>query len=229
MTSSAVPESGRFSGESAPDRYHHYWGGKDACDKLIAGMRTLGIEVDCFHSGQPAGMLGDSPRSGVQVVIKGDDAAGLAQSFSSPFGNWFHQELDSTNGFQMSFDTEMWEEWEQPNGYAYAAVSDERYFFAGDLPRAVAVQIAEVLTGKSHLPIPVLLGCFDNDLDDYITGPDGEIELLPVYLVPEFVLPEVSPERLTPPPVRTSATLKRRTIPTRAQRKKHTATRRGIR
>lgn len=221
--SSYMPESGRLSGESAPDRYHHYWGGKDACDRLIAGMRTLGIDVGCFHSGKPAGLLGDSPRSGVQVVIKGEDVAGLAQSFSSPFGNWFHQELESANGFQMSFDTENWEEWEQPDGYAYAAVSDGRYFFAGNLPRAVAVQIAEVLAGKRHLPIPVLLGCFDNDLDDYITGSDGESLSLPVYLVPEFVPPEASP------PVRTPANLKRRTTPTRAQRKKHTATRRGIR
>ncbi|SIH37437.1 Uncharacterised protein [Mycobacteroides abscessus subsp. abscessus] len=227
--SSDMPEGGRFRGESAPDRYHHYWGGKDACDKLIAGMRTLGIDVGCFHSGQPAGLLGDSSRSGVQVVIKGEDATGLAQSFSSPLGNWFHQELESANGFQMSFDTEMWEEWEQPNGYAYAAVSDERYFFAGDLPRSVAVQIAEVLTGKRHLPVPVLLGCFDNDLDEYITRPDGEIGVFPVYLVPEFVLPEVSPARLPALPVRTPANLKRRTTPTRAQRKKHTATRRGIR
>lgn len=126
------------------------------------------------------------PRQGIRVVVKSGDAARLAASFVSRDGNWFEQGLVSANGYRMNFDTEQADEWEEPGGCGgFASVSDERFDFAGDLPRDVAGQIAGLLTGSHNAPVPLMLNCFAYEGNDYLRDPDGNPVQIPVYLVPE--------------------------------------------
>lgn len=55
MVSRDVPKKvlGQGRGASMPDEYHHYVGGKDACDGEIAAMKLLGVELGCRHKPQP--------------------------------------------------------------------------------------------------------------------------------------------------------------------------------
>lgn len=170
----------------------------------------------------PADRPGHSPQFGVRVIIKGEEAPRIATSFASPHGSWFEQNLVSTNGYRMSFDAEDHFRWEASDGCGYASIADDRYYFGGDLPRTVAAEISDVLTGTRGTPVALMLNCFDNEIDDYLNDEDDNPIKVPVYLVPEFISDSDSAgdSAQTVPAGRSPANVKRRTVPTRAQRKK---------